>query len=210
MWVQAEKSFEQFRPSGAHQTENAEHFATMQFKGNVAHEKVIALFRVGETQVFHAQNFCAAHRRLARIQFRQIAPDHHADDFLLGDGSCEFRANELSVAQHGEVVGDGRQFIEFVRDVNDCHAVALELVDQIEQHGDLRFGDSGGRLVHDDDSRLAGKRLGDFHDLLLADAQARDRRARIHQELQALQPAGGLAVHPGVVNPAGARKWFAT
>ena len=53
---------------------------------------------------------------------------------------------------------------------------ALEFQQQIEQRVAVAFVEAGGRLVEDQQLDLLGERLGDFDQLLLADAEIGDQR----------------------------------
>ena len=71
-----------------------------------------------------------------------------------------------------------------------------------EQTLDLRGRQRGGRLVHDQDARRRGQRLGDRDELALADAQLRHRPRRIDATPAAAQPLPRLAQHaPAVEHP---------
>ena len=77
-----------------------------------------------------------AHRRL-REDGRQLAADHHADQFAAGHLAHPPRADERAVAQGRHAVGDLRQLLQPVRDVDDPDAVRLQLADDAEQVLDL-------------------------------------------------------------------------
>ena len=76
-------------------------------------------------------------------------------------------------------------------------------LDDAEQPGDLRLGQRAGRLVHDQDFGLERQRLGDFDQLLIADAQRADRLpgSMWHSSCASSSPA---AVHGPVVEQAAA------
>ena len=104
-------------------------------------------------------------------QVRWVASDHQLHDLTRRDGLDSTRINEAPVAQDGDIVGDPWQFIQFVCDVNDAYALALQLVNEPEKDIDLLHGDCRRRLVHDEDSRVERNRLGNLHHLLLPNAQ---------------------------------------
>ena len=92
------------------------------------------------------------------------------------------RADDPAVAQHGDLVGDGQQLLEPVRDVDDRHAVTCEIADHLEEDRDLGAGQRRGRLVHQQDADVVNERARDLDDLLLPERQRahagprRDRR----------------------------------
>ena len=86
----------------------------------------------------------------------------------------------------------------------------LELADQSEQDFDFLSGDRGGRLVHDDHAGLERERLGDFDDLLCADAQPSDGCTRVDVELQVVAAAiAASRLHPSIVDEAERRDGLA-
>jgi hypothetical protein len=97
--------------------------------------------------------------RRDRRQFREVvlqrAADHQADQIVGRHLRHRTRFDGLTVAQHGDAVGDARQLLEPVRDVDERDVLRLELGDEREQCRDLTFGQRGGRLVHHDQPRLA-------------------------------------------------------
>ena len=94
------------------------------------------------------------------------------------DPGARARRDGLAVAQHGDAIGDGKDLLEAVRDVDDADAVRLEQRDDAEQALDLALGQRRRRLVHDDDLRVGADRLGDLDDLLLGHAERLDQAHR--------------------------------
>jgi hypothetical protein len=92
--------------------------------------------------------------------------------------------DEAAVAHHDHLVGDALHLVELVRDVDESHAVGLELRHQREQALRFRWRERRGRLVHDQQPRPAGKRPGDLDQLLLR-----------HDELAHLGVGIGLQPH---------------
>ena len=64
------------------------------------------------------------------------------------------------------------------------------LAQRVEQRGRLLGRQDRGRLVEDQDARLAVQRLQDLHPLLLADRQLPDTRPRVDVEAVALAELG--------------------
>ena len=69
--------------------------------------------------------------------------------------------------------------VDLVGDVDHGDAAALQGPDHREQALRLRFAQGGVGLVHDDEARLDGKRLGDLDELALGDAQRAHDAARV-------------------------------
>ena len=117
---------------------------------------------------------CAGDGLQARVR-RGIQPgdgDHEALRVGMGelalceDGARRRQLHHLSAVHDGDVVGHLRDDAEVMGDEQDGRAVlALEVVHQLE---DLRLNrdvQRGGRLVGDEQLRLAGQRHGDHHAL---------------------------------------------
>ena len=139
----------------------------------------------------------------ARIEFVQRPPDQKADEFRLrraGGGD----AGDLAVAQHRHAVGDARHFLEPVRDIDDADAAPRDLAHDRKQPLDLGRGQRRGRLVHDQDARGVGERLGDGDDLPAADRELADRLIDVDLDADRFEPGARGAAHRRTVEHAGA------
>ena len=67
-----------------------------------------------------------------------------------------------------------KDFVELVRDVNHADAALPQFVENAEKRFDFRVRQGGSRFVQHQDARIVRKRLGDFDQLLLADAEVPD------------------------------------
>ncbi len=99
------------------------------------------------------------------------------------DGSI---ADVHAVAQHRHPVGDGKDLVEPVADVDDADPAPLQIANDLEQARDLVRGERRGRLVHDQDAGLEGQRLGNLDELLLRRAES---------------PAGNVQIDRGTQSP---------
>ena len=78
------------------------------------------------------------------------------------------RTRHLAAVHHGHVVGDFGDHAEVVRDEDDRHAaVVAELAEDFENLGLDRDVEGGGRLVGDQQLRVAREGHRDHHALLL-------------------------------------------
>ena len=117
--------------------------------------------------------------------------DHHRDDLLdLGVGGPD-GIDVAAVAHDRDAVGDLLQLLQAVGDVDDAHALTAQLASDAEELVDLRIGQRGRRLVHDQDGGVERERLGDLDHLLLGDGQCRGPLAGIEAETQLLEEGGG-------------------
>ena len=117
-------------------------------------------------------------------------------------------ARDLPVAHDRDAIGDARHFFEPVRDVDDADAARGDLAHDGEQPLDFGGGERRRRLVHDEDLRGVGQRLGDGDDLPASDRKLAHRlvdadvladdaepldRFRAHRRAVEHAPAGQLA-----------------
>ena len=127
-----------------------------------------------EAGPFEPQHRLAEIGAALRIELGERAPDQHPHEFRLG-GLRRRNARHLAVAQHGDAVGDARHLLEPVGDVDDPDAAGGDLAHDQEEPVDLGRGQGRGRLVHDEDPRRVGQRLGDGDHLPAADRKLADR-----------------------------------
>ena len=80
-----------------------------------------------------------------------------------------------------------RQLLQPVRDVDDPHAVRLQLADDPEQPLDLLVAERGRRLVHDQDPRVGPERPRDLDELLLGHRQPADLGLRVDRRADPVQ-----------------------
>lgn len=100
----------------------------------------------------------------------------------------------FSVAQNDGVIGDLQRLFQMMRYVDDRHAAARQVVDDLEEHFHLRRAQRRGRLVHDQDARIDGECPCNLDDLLLAEAKILDARQRIDVFLELFHQRPGLTL----------------
>src|SRR5207245_7897471 len=86
-------------------------------------------------------------------------------------------------------------------DVDDPAATRLELADEREQLLDLRPAQRAGGLVHDEDPRVEGERLGDLDAILDGKRIVLDQSREVNVEVELLAelprvPQLGVPIHP--------------
>ena len=104
-----------------------------------------------------------------------------------------------SVAQDGGAIGDPRDLVHAVRDVDDRHALGLEPAEKGEQLLDLAAGKRGRRLVENEHAYVARDRLDDLGELALPGREIPDEGLRIDLDAERLEqfagaPGGGFVV----------------
>ena len=115
-----------------------------------------------------------------------------------------FAPGHAAIAKDRDVVADPYQLLEPVRDVDDRHALRLEIRDHAKQDLDFGRAQRGGRLVHDENADVLRHGFRDFDQLLLADHQILDPSARIDRRAQAVHDGRSLALLLGMVDVAAA------
>ncbi len=98
----------------------------------------------------------AARARLGRARredVRIFAADHQLDDRVVGLRAGGEGLDVAAVAEHRAVVGQLGDLVHAVRDVDDRHALRLELLEQREDLGDVGGRQRRGRFVEDQNLR---------------------------------------------------------
>ena len=131
------------------------------------------------------------------------APRAAANDILDNSVERQFahrRGDDVpSVAQDGGAIGDPRDLVHPVRDVDDRHALGLEPAQKGEQLLDLAAGKRGRRLVENEHAHVARDRLDDLGELALPGREISDQGLRIDLDAERLEefaraPCGSFVV----------------
>ena len=180
-------------PAGPDEAGDAEDLAAMELEADVPH-------LAAEVEAAHLEH----DRRVDRLgqlgrRLEDGPPDHHADDLLdAGLGRVD-RVDVAAVPHDRHAVGDPLELLQAVRDVHDAVAALAQVAGDAEELVDLGLGERRRRLVHDQDVRVVGQRLGDLHHLLLGDGEPGHARRRVELQVELLEQLGGLAVERPVV-----------
>ncbi len=126
--------------------------------------------------------------------FVDRASHHHLDDGRDADLVLLQRSDVLPVAEDRDAVGETPELVHAMRDVDDAGAGGLQLIDEPEERLDLRVGERGGGLVHDEHLRVERERFGDLDHLLLGDGQLTDLLPRVQLDVEARQQLAGLPI----------------
>ena len=89
------------------------------------------------------------------------------------------------VAEDGYAVGERKDLVDAVRDVDDADASGRQLADDPEEAFAFGRREGGGGLVHDEDAGVEGKGLGDLHELLFTHAKAGSARLGVEVDPEA-------------------------
>ena len=116
----------------------------------------------------------AGRTKASLIERPTIISDELAGERLArGDGG-----DAASVAKDRDAVGDAKDLVEPMRDIDDADAARAEPPKRLEQALDIGFGQGRRRLVEHEDIRLDGERPADRDERALGRRKRRDRRRR--------------------------------
>ena len=125
-------------------------------------------------------------RLLERSRDVDLASDHESRERLQRRRRGIDGRDRPTAAQHCHAVGDRLHLVELVRDEDDGLPLLGHRAERLEERLGLLRREHCGRLVHDQDARVAVERLQDLDALLLADRELPDPRLRIDREPVAL------------------------
>ena len=174
--------------SGADQAGEAEDLAAADVEADVMKDAL-----TGEAA--HGQDQVALLDRGARLQEPDLATDHVGDRPARRHLGARSRRDQATGAEHRDLVGDLENLLHAMTDEQDGDALVAEVLDQLEQLGDLVGGKRGGRLVHDQDANVERDRLADLDRLLRGKRQPARRTAHVEGHAERRQNVLGLAEH---------------
>ena len=115
------------------------------------------------------------------------------------------RAHVATVLEHRHCVADTEHFFHTVRHVEHHFALLAQARDDGHQALDFPRREATGRLVKGDHMGATGQRLGDFHQLALAQGQAPEFFVGVDFIGQPLEAGQGLLAQQAPVDHAKAR-----
>ena len=77
----------------------------------------------------------------------EIAADHHPDELRRGEAGRRPRADEHPIAQDADLVGQGQDLLDLVRDEEDRHALFPKAAQDIEKGGRFALRERARRFV---------------------------------------------------------------
>ena len=161
---EAEHGLRQFAASRTHQTRQADNFSGMQFQADIV-------------RPWPSRKAAQLQHRRADLRFElreeviDSAAHHHADEIVFARVLDLAGADILAVAQNSHPIGQHEDLVEPVTDVDDGHAALAQQTHQRKETLHVRFGQRGCGFVHDKQTCILRKRLGDFHALAITNAQ---------------------------------------
>src|SRR5690349_5533996 len=159
---------------------------------------------IADLQTFdvHQHRAARGQRGLWRIDVFHFAADHHAHELGAGRFRHGLCADLAAVLHDGHAVAQFEDFIQPVRDVDNCDAARAQHAQPFEEELHFLAGDDRRRFVEDEHAYFARHRLCDLDHLLACDRERADSLARIELHAEFVQQRGGAFVHRAVVDGA--------
>jgi hypothetical protein len=145
----------------------------------------------------------ADRRHRLREEALEPPPDHHLHEFAnVGVGDIA-RADIGAVAQHRDAVGDRKNLIQAVADINDADAALFQAPDHVKQTRHVAFRQRRCRLVHDEDAGVMRQSAQDLDALAVANGEHADNLiGREVVDLERVEQTSGLCPHSAPVDAA--------
>ena len=128
-------------------------------------------------------------------QILQILADHLLHQLHLRQVPDRIFADELAVAQDGDLIADRVDLLEKMRDKDDAHASGLQVPHQREEHFDFLVVQRRGRLIQDQDLALGVYRAGDGDHLLNGERAAAQLLSGPGGDPEAVEKLAGAFLH---------------
>ncbi len=147
------------------------------------------------------------HNRLAdlgrarRERVPDVAAHNHRHDGVFVGGRCGYGANDLSVLQDRDAVGDGEHFRKPVRDEDDRGAGGAQFTQNLEKAIGFGGAQRRRRLVQDQHPGIHRERAGNFDDLALGQRQAAHRPPQVDLLAEPRQEGFGFLTHSRWIDP---------
>ena len=135
----------------------------------------------------------------ARIAVGQLAADHRVMTWPMVR-TASAGADRPPVAHDRDLVGDGHDLFELVRDVDDRDALGAQVRDEPEEALDLVLRERRGGLVHDHHASVERDRASDLHELDLGDREVARLRVGVELDADLLEQPPAVAAHPVVIH----------
>jgi hypothetical protein len=117
-------------------------------------------------------------------------------------GVAHERLHEAAVAQDGDAIAQAEHVGQPVRHVDDRHAGARQVAEDVEQMVSFRRRQRRRRLVEREQAAVERERAGDLEQLAMRDRQRLHRRVRRDRQLETREQIAGARAHVGLAKPA--------
>ncbi|MNS80280.1 hypothetical protein D3C72_1139550 [compost metagenome] len=193
---QATEQAQQLGATGPDQPEQPEDFAFV-------HLETHWLAQPRPEQSVDLECHRAALARAVIVDVLDVAPDHAGDQLIVGQLAHVIeRAHVAPVLEHRHRVADAEHFFHAMGDIEHHFALVPQPADDRHQAVDLPRRKAAGGFVEGDDMGATGQRLGDFHQLPLAERQAPDFLLRVDFIGQAFEAGQCLLAQSAAIDQA--------
>ena len=182
--VAAEDGADELRAACADDARNAEDFARIQVEGDVAEAvaaEILHLHDRLEVRVIHRHIHLFRLLSVLRVVGQQTLNQH-----LLGEVPDRAFQRNHAVAHDGDMGCDFKDLGEAVRDIDDRDALLFEILHRLEQGLHLVEGQRAGRLVQNQDARVAHHAAQKLDKLLLGDGERIRLALKVQIEVELL------------------------
>ena len=163
----AEQRLREFAAARTHEPRKADDLAR-------AHGEADALGERPAHEIARFEDRRADWRDRLREEALEPPPDHHLHEFADVGVRDVARTDIGAVAQHRDAIGDRKNLVEAMTDIDDADAALLEAADDVEQTRHVAFRQRRGRLVHDEDAGVMRQSAQDLDALTVADGEDAD------------------------------------
>ena len=186
--VAAEDGADEFRAARADDTRNAEDFARIQVERDVAEAvaaEILHLHDGFEMGIIHRDI-----RLFRLLTALRVVGQKTLNQHFLGEVFHRAFQRNHTVAHDGHVRRDFKNLGQAVRDINDGNALFLEILHRFKQRLHLVEGQGAGRLVQNQNLRIAHHAAQKLDQLLLGDGKRVGLALKVQIEVQFLHAAG--------------------
>ncbi len=196
-WGQPHEGFDEFRLPVAGDTGDPDDFAAAHLERHVIDDPPPALFDAQAPGLeFHVAGFAGL---LWDLQGDVLAGHGTHDGVRSGLGRDQ-PLGHATIAQDGNAIADRHDFVQFVGHEQNGAAVRRQALHDAEQRRDFRRRQHGGRLVEDQDLRVAIQDLQDLEPLPYPHGQVRHARPGIDRQSVAEREFLDLSTRPGAID----------
>ena len=168
-WIKPENSSHYLTPAGTDEPCKPQDLACMELEADISEPAPIFFYL---RQVFRFENHVSdLDRRILGEHIGDLTADHPCHQFIRVVILRRSRLNPFPVSDDGNIIGDFKNLIHFVADVENRHPLVSQRENLFEQDPDLLVADRRRGLVHDDDGSIHRNSLGDFNQLMTRDGK---------------------------------------
>ena len=181
--------------SGAHETGDANNLPGME--------------READSGKIDAETLGSRRETFALVDGGNFAADHVMNDLVRRESGDRAAMDSSAVAEDRDAIGNGTEFGEAVRDVDDAHTAFFEVLCDMEDFSGFRVGERRGGLVEDEQARCAMEGATDLDELFLGRAELVDAGGGIELKAVFVDEPARVSLHAAVVEERTPRRFAA-